>query len=188
MKRIILCILLACSIQVVLAKSFTFNLYEAVDKGQGDDLGSILAVDTDWGLVLQPNLKGFAPGYHGFHIHVTPSCDNKGAAGSGRWDPIGVYQYQESKKMPPLGDLPVLYAGYDHVISDAVLAPKLRANDLIGHSVMITGHGDNYSDKPNAIGGSGVIVACAVVSSKTITTVTAKELKEKKEFRNNLMK
>jgi len=45
----------------------------------------------------------------------------------------------------------------------AVLAPRLKAADIAGRSLMIHAGGDNYADHPAKLGGGGARVAFGVV-------------------------
>jgi Cu-Zn family superoxide dismutase len=44
------------------------------------------------------------------------------------------------------------------------LAPRLKLSDLKGRALMVHMGGDNYSDKPQALGGGGARVACGVTN------------------------
>ncbi len=50
--------------------------------GRFDNLdGRILNMDTQYGLLIKPNLRALLPGrIHGLHIYVNPDCSNKGEA------------------------------------------------------------------------------------------------------------
>ena len=58
---------------------------------QDPAVGTVVATDTPYGLMLTPHLSGLVPylsaGPHGFHVHVNPSCANKGMAAGGHFDP-----------------------------------------------------------------------------------------------------
>ena len=43
--------------------------------GAGDNIGTIRASDSPYGTLFTPDLRGLAPGLHGFHVHQNPSCD-----------------------------------------------------------------------------------------------------------------
>ena len=101
------------------------------------------------------NLPGSSS--HGFHVHINPSCDEKGMAAGGHWDPDNTTKhlgpYNESGHM---GDLPVLVVDVDGTATKPILAPKLQSlEELVGHSLMIHEGSDNYSDNPESLGGGG---------------------------------
>jgi Cu-Zn family superoxide dismutase len=119
------------------------------------------------GTLFTPSLHGLiGPSSHGFHIHVNPSCADNGMAAGGHWDPkdtgkhLGPYNAQGHK-----GDLPVLVVDANGTATKPVLAPKLHSvAELKGHSLMIHDGSDNYSDKPEALGGGGARMWCGVIS------------------------
>ncbi|MGV7206579.1 superoxide dismutase [Cu-Zn] SodC [Oxalobacteraceae bacterium A2-2] len=134
--------------------------------------GTIKIEQNKYGVLLTPDLKGLPPGVHGFHLHEKPSCepstaDGKtvpaGAAG-GHWDPdkTGAHKgpYDDSGHK---GDLPALYVGADGSAVTPVLAPRLKAEELAGHALMVHAGGDNHSDHPEKLGGGGARMACGVV-------------------------
>lgn len=77
------------------ADSISVSLREATTVGPGRGAGRIELRDSQYGLVIKPDLSGLKPGLHGLHVHQNPSCGpaNKegevvpaGAAG-GHYDP-----------------------------------------------------------------------------------------------------
>jgi Cu-Zn family superoxide dismutase len=57
----------------------------------------------------------------------------------------------------------VLVVGADGEASLPVLAPQLRVKDVRGRSLIIHEGGDNYSDQPEPLGGSGARIACGLI-------------------------
>ncbi|MBC3932536.1 superoxide dismutase family protein [Undibacterium curvum] len=141
------------------------------EKGAGAAIGSISAVDTKYGLVLTPALRGLAPGLHGFHIHQNPNCDTKEKDGKlvpalgagGHLDPAGSNKHGEPWGDGHLGDLPPLFVDAAGNATQPVLAPRLKLADLAGRSIMVHAGGDNHSDHPAPLGGGGARVACGIV-------------------------
>lgn len=141
------------------------------EHGIGKDIGTITASDSQYGLLLVPQLSGLSAGIHGFHVHQNPDCgpavkDSKqvaALAAGGHLDPAGAGRHEGPYGKGHLGDLPALYVGNDGKATLAVLAPRLKVTDLKGHSVMIHAGGDNYSDQPEKLGGGGARVACGVI-------------------------
>jgi Cu-Zn family superoxide dismutase len=86
-----------------------------------------------------------------------------GLAAGGHYDPAGTGKHEGPYGNGHLGDLPPLYVGPDGRATQPVLAPRLKLSDLKGRSLMIHAGGDNYSDKPEPLGGGGARVACGVV-------------------------
>jgi len=164
MKRILLTLCLILSSSLSMGYSINIKMYKLAPHGRGDFIGTVMAKDWDHGVLFTPNLRDLPPGVHGFHIHVNPSCADRGMAAGGHLDPK-----KTNKHLGPfndqghLGDLPVLIVGQNHTATQAVFAPRLTVRDIIGHSVMIHAGGDNYSDNPKPLGGGGARVACGVI-------------------------
>jgi Cu-Zn family superoxide dismutase len=146
----------------------TLNVVD--EKGVGAEIGKVALSDSKHGLVLTPALKGLPPGLHGFHVHQNPSCqpvekDGKtiaaGAAG-GHYDPAGANRHGEPWGDGHLGDLPPLYVDADGNATQPVLAPRLKAAEVAGRSIMVHAGGDNHADHPAPLGGGGARVACGV--------------------------
>ena len=127
-------------------------------------IGNITFVNSEYGVIIEPDLKDLMPGMHGFHIHVNPSCDNKGLAAGGHWDLANT-----GKHLGPydnyghIGDLPALYVNSQGIANLPLIAPKLKFDEIKNHALMIHAGGDNYSDSPKPLGGGGARVACGVI-------------------------
>jgi Cu-Zn family superoxide dismutase len=169
--------LLVCSVVLSIASaaradSVTVKINAITASGKGDSLGTVKFEDSKYGMLIWPDLHGLTPGNHGFHIHAKPACgpgekEGKQAAGiaaGGHLDPANT-----KKHMGPytddghLGDLPSLAVGQEGNAKRESLAPKLKVQDIKGHSVIIHEGGDNYSDQPKELGGGGPRIACGVV-------------------------
>ena len=128
------------------------------------NIGTVKADDTIYGLMLTPNLKGLPPGVHGFHIHDLGSCGNHGMSAGGHLDPDHNKQHAGPfNGTGHLGDLPVLIVDAKGNATLPVVAPRLKLDNIKGHSLMIHEGGDNYSDKPEQLGGGGMRIACGVI-------------------------
>ncbi len=151
--------------------SAEFSLNMVDEKGVGIEIGSIVASDSKYGLVLTPALHGLPPGLHGFHVHQNPNCGAKekdgkmvsALAAGGHLDPAGANKHGEPWGAGHLGDLPPLYVDAAGNASQPVLAPRLKVADIAGRSIMIHAGGDNHSDHPAPLGGGGSRVACGIV-------------------------
>lgn len=134
------------------------------DEGQNQTIGTVTFSQVDHGVLIKPELSRLTPGMHGFHLHVNPSCAQKGQAAGGHFDPqktnvhLGPYNNNGH-----LGDLPALFVDQEGKASMPILAPRLKLEDFKGHAIMIHAGGDNYSDIPKALGGGGARRACAVI-------------------------
>jgi len=133
-------------------------------KGLGESIGTVTATDTEYGLLLTPDLSSLPTGMHGFHIHDNSSCANGGMSAGGHFDPkyttkhLGPYNDQGH-----LGDLPVLLVEQNNKAKTPVLAPRLKVADIKGHALIVHLHGDNYLDKPEKNGGGGAMLACGII-------------------------
>ena len=149
---------------VGLGQTVVVKLYRVAKTGHGQFVGTVTAKDTQYGLLLTPDLTGLKPGLHAFHLHVEPNCSDFGKAAGGHLDP-----YKTNRHAGPysdkghLGDLPALCVSPNGDVTTSVLAPRLKVVDILGHSMMIHMHGDNHSDVPKKYGGGGPRVICGVV-------------------------
>lgn len=142
---------------------------EVLGKDGNTVAGDVVVVPTAYGLAFYPNLKGLAPGLHGFHIHANGDCGmtekGLGMKAGGHWDPKDAkrhsYPWMDDGHM---GDLPSLYVDADGNATTPVLAPKLKTLDEVkGHALMVHVGGDNFHDHPKALGGGGARMACGVI-------------------------
>jgi len=154
-----------------LAEEIVIQVYLVTDQGIGKNIGTVTATDSQYGLILVPQLSDLSPGIHGFHVHQNPDCshamkDGKhvaALAAGGHYDPLKSGKHKGPYGKGHLGDLPALYVAEDGKATLPVLAPRLKVSDLRGRSLMIHARGDNYSDYPETLGGGGARVACGVI-------------------------
>ncbi len=140
------------------------------EQGVGKEIGSITASDSEYGLILTPQLSDLTPGLHGFHVHEKPDCSHAmkdghevpALAAGGHYDPAKTGKHLGPYGNGHLGDLPALFVDVNGKATLPVLAPRLKMADIKGRSLMIHAGGDNYSDTP-PLGGGGARVACGVV-------------------------
>jgi len=156
---------------VVAAETVSVTMHSIDAKGSGAAIGTVEFADTAKGLSIKPALSGLTPGNHGFHVHQNPDCgpamkgDKMGAglAAGGHYDPKDTKKHAGPNKGGHLGDLPVLKVGKDGKATKSMTVKNLKVADIKGRSLMIHEHGDNYSDKPKALGGGGGRVACGLI-------------------------
>ena len=154
-----------------LADETVIQMYLVNDQGIGKNIGAVTATDSQYGLILVPQLRDLAPGIHGFHVHQNPDCghamkDGKqvaALAAGGHLDPLKTGKHEGPYGEGHLGDLPALYVGADGRATLPVLAPRLKVVDIKGKSLMIHAGGDNYSDIPEVLGGGGARIACSAI-------------------------
>ncbi|MEM6520764.1 MAG: superoxide dismutase [Cu-Zn] SodC [Cyanobacteria bacterium P01_C01_bin.70] len=153
----------ACETRVML------NLTSAT--GVGESIGIVMLQDSEYGLLLTPDLMGIVPGIHGFHIHMHPDCgptekDGEtvpGLAAGDHYDPEATGNHEGPYKAGHLGDLPPLYADETGNATVPVLAPRLTIEMVKGRSLIVHRNGDNFSDDPKPLGGGGPRLACGVI-------------------------
>jgi len=78
-------------------------------------------------------------------------------------DPAATGKHEGPNGTGHLGDLPVLAVDERGSATSAVIAIRLKMEDLKGRSLMIHAGGDNYSDLPEKGGGGGARIACGVI-------------------------
>jgi Cu-Zn family superoxide dismutase len=175
MRRVLISVLLVISVLMIIGFVYADDMVVQMNlltvQGAGKGIGTVTIKDTQFGLLLVPELAGLTPGLHGFHVHQNADCatgmkDNKpiaGLAAGGHYDPEGTAKHEGPYGKGHLGDLPALYVGTDGNATLPVLAPRLKMVDLKGRSLMIHAGGDNYSDVPAPLGGGGARMACGVI-------------------------
>jgi Cu-Zn family superoxide dismutase len=131
--------------------------------GVGQEIGTITADDSVYGLMLTPKLQGLPAGVHGFHIHEMPMCDHKGMDAAGHYDPRKTNAHRGPYADGHLGDLPTLTVDSDGKATTPVLAPRLKLADIKNRALMIHAGADNYSDTPEKLGGGGARLACGII-------------------------
>jgi len=167
--------LLACALLVAapaFAAEIVVPMAVAEPTGIGAPIGHVRIVETPYGVVFYPQLKGLKPGLHGFHVHENASCEPAQVGGSmvaaagagGHLDPGATKRHGEPWGDGHLGDLPALYVAPDGSAVQPVLAPRLRLPDLQGHALVVHAGGDNHADHPAPLGGGGARVACGVIA------------------------
>jgi len=122
-------------------------------QGTAEVVGTVSFRDSQYGLIIEPNLRGLPPGPIGVHIHQNPSCaaSAEGAPGMGagsHYDPMGKGQHGGPYGDGHLGDLPNIIVEQDGTAKLPTLAPRLKTSDLAGRSIMVHAGKDNYSDSP----------------------------------------
>lgn len=167
----------ACALSLAIATGaasaaeLSVQMHKVGPDGPGEKIGTVVLRDTEFGLMVIPELSGLTPGAHGFHVHGKPDCgsaskDGKatpGLAAGGHFDPEDKGRHEGPVGDGHLGDLPVLLVGADGNANLPVFAPRLKTTDVAKRSLMIHADGDNYSDDPKPLGGGGARVACGVI-------------------------
>ncbi|MEL6248092.1 MAG: superoxide dismutase [Cu-Zn] SodC [Cyanobacteria bacterium J06648_16] len=149
--------------------TYPVNLTSA--DGMGTAVGTVSMTNSEYGLLIKPDLTGLPAGIHGFHIHTNPDCGPAekdgstvpGLAAGGHFDPTNAGEHAGPYGDGHLGDLPPLYVAADGTATTPVLAPRVSVSDVLSHSLMVHAGGDNFSDEPAPLGGGGARLACGVI-------------------------
>ncbi len=96
-------------------------------------------------------------GIFGFHIHKGTSC-----CGAGFSQTEGHLDLEDCGHPQHTGDLPPLFECGGQAFM-AVLTDRFRISDIIGHTVVIHSHPDDFTTQPS--GNSGTKIACGVISA-----------------------
>lgn len=144
--------------------SYADTFSTEVHNNKGEVIGQINFTDSNYGLLIQPNLHNLPQGIRGFHIHEHPDCGEHGMNAGGHLDPAKTNSHQGPYGQGHLGDLPSLSIDAEGKANTPLLAPRLKTSDIKGHAVMIHAGGDNYSDTP-PLGGGGERIACGKIES-----------------------
>jgi len=148
---------------------------------EGADAGSVTFTPSGETLEVKAEVNGLTPGFHGFHIHETGTCDPD--AQMGAFDTAGGHFATGSQTHGEhAGDMPTLYAAEDGTARATFTTDRFTLADLAdddGSAVMVHADRDNQANIPDRYraggrrgpdqetldtGDSGDRVACGVVS------------------------
>lgn len=168
-SRLLLPFSLVCAATAASAFDVAVNLVDA--EGGTRPVGTISVESRPYGVLFIPKLEGLPPGLHGFHVHEKPDCGpamkdgikTAALAAGGHFDPQKTGRHDGPYGSGHLGDLPPIYVDAAGQATQPVLAPRLRLEDLKGHSLMIHAGGDNHADHPQPLGGGGARIACGAI-------------------------
>ncbi|KAB0570934.1 superoxide dismutase family protein [Brucella pituitosa] len=172
MRSFVLASTIALFAMPAFAQDTTVKMYEALETGQGKEMGTVTVSQSADGLSFKADLNGMPGGEHGFHVHEKGSCapaeqDGKmvpAQAAGGHYDPEGSKHHMGPEGHGHMGDLPLLKADADGKVSETVVAPRLKSLDEIkGRALMVHIGGDNYADQPKPLGGGGARIVCGVI-------------------------
>lgn len=125
--------------------------------GGNDDLrGKVWFVPRDGGTLVIADIEGLPDtetGFFGFHIHEGGSCGGKDFSETG-----GHYGVGDHPKHA--GDLPPLLGCKGRAYME-VLTDRFQAQEVIGRTVVIHSHPDDFHTQPS--GNAGIKIACGVI-------------------------
>lgn len=156
---------------------------------QGKSVGQVTLTQMVHGVRLRLELDGLPPGWHGFHIHETASCEPPFASAGGHFNPQDEKHGYDSEGLHA-GDLPNVFvaesgnANVEFVVHRIALVDDrptdvglfnraigavqdvagLRAHNVLsgnGSSLIVHAGSDDYRTNPD--GDSGDRIACGVI-------------------------
>lgn len=148
---------------------------------EGGEAGTVKLTPAGEQVEVEAEVTGLTPGFHGFHIHETGTCEPD--APMGAFDTAGGHFASGSESHGDhVGDMPTLLAGQDGTARTTFTTDRFTLEDLEdedGSAVMVHAGRDNQANVPDRYraggepgadqetldtGDSGDRVACGVVS------------------------
>ena len=154
----------------------------------GETIGTVEFITDHDKTVVSADLKHLKPGWHGFHLHRTSSCEPVAHVGAfahddGHYHPDRAMGDDEGHGHHA-GDMPLLYANEDGTVKMSIALDKFTVEQLLndGVAVMIHENPDNFghiperyqsedSDSPGAdevtmkTGDAGERIACGTLQA-----------------------
>jgi uncharacterized protein len=144
-----------------IATKMTMRL--VTDSGVAAELGTLTLSNTsfevagrsEFGLLIQPELKGIKPGPYALHVHENPSCgpklkDGVMVAGLGAGTHLwlsGTGTLKGKQFGSHLGDLPDLIVGANQTATGEIVGARLSLADIYGRAIMIHASSDDVSPR-----------------------------------------
>src|SRR5664280_143012 len=96
----------------VLADEILIKVNLVTEQGIGKNIGTVTATDSQYGLILTPQLSDLSPGMHGFHVHQNADCNHAmkdgkhvaALAAGGHYDPLKTGKHEGPFGKGHLGD------------------------------------------------------------------------------------
>ena len=133
---------------------------------KGEEIGQALIQQVPTGVVIDIDVKGMTPGWHGVHIHEKGDCEGPGFTSAGAHVHAAEHGYLTMSGGEP-GDLPNLWVGADGTGKAQFYSDRLSLIGAPGRvalwdqdtaAVVIHAARDDHFTQP--IGNSGARVAC----------------------------
>ncbi|WP_071764615.1 superoxide dismutase family protein [Burkholderia ubonensis] len=154
------------------AAQLSVPMYEVNTDGTGHQVGTVLVLESPYGLLFHAQMEKLDASTHGFHVHEGGACEPSiingkvvaaGAAG-GHWDPEVTKKHAGPYGDGHRGDLPPLHADMNGKVDELVLAPRIsKLDDVRGRTLVVHAGGDNFDDHPMPLGGGGSRMVCGVI-------------------------
>ncbi len=133
---------------------------------EGNTVNGIVTFTTvDNGIKIVADVKGLAPGKHGFHIHTYGDCRALDAASTGgHFNPGNTKHGAPTDAERHVGDLGNLEADENGVahyeFTDTVIA-FFGPHSVIGRAIIVHADEDDFTSQPT--GNAGARIACGVI-------------------------
>jgi superoxide dismutase, Cu-Zn family len=127
--------------------------------------GTVWLSAAPGGVAVKANLKGLAPGAHGFHVHEFGDCTAPDAASAGgHFNPKGKPHGAPTDAARHAGDLGNVQAAPDGTATLQWTDPDMKLDGpdgVIGHAMIVHANPDDLKTQPT--GNAGGRVACGVI-------------------------
>ncbi|HEX6860136.1 MAG TPA: superoxide dismutase family protein [Caulobacteraceae bacterium] len=132
----------------------------------GENLGEARFQQTPTGLVIDVEVRGLTPGWHGMHVHEKGDCSAKDFTSAGAHVGHAEHGFL-TMSGGEAGDLPNIWVGADGMGKAQAYTTRLSLGpdslwDADTAALVIHAARDDHYTQP--IGGSGARVACGVVT------------------------
>lgn len=137
--------------------------------GESGVTGIVSFSVTPRGVRVEVDLKGLAPGNHGFHIHEIGDCSSPdGKSAGGHFNPADVPHAGPEAEVAHAGDLGNLEADENGLALITIMSSRVTLGDgaptdIMGRAVIVHADPDDLESQPT--GAAGGRVACGVIES-----------------------
>jgi Cu-Zn family superoxide dismutase len=134
-------------------------------KGSSEISGTVTFTKVGRGLQVQAEIRGLAPGKHGFHIHEFGDCSSPDAMSAGaHFNPGMMPHAGPMSTKRHVGDLGNIEADSSGRARYDVIDPAMSfygPNSILGRSVIVHEKADDLRSQP--AGDAGARIACGVI-------------------------
>ncbi len=117
----------------------------------GEELGTVTLTGDDGGTTVQVSLQGLEPGFHGFHVHETGTCEADAPDGAFT-TAGGHFNAGDATHGEHTGDLPPVLATDDGSVTATVRTDAFTPEDLAdadGSAIIVHAGRDNLGNIPD---------------------------------------
>jgi Cu-Zn family superoxide dismutase len=136
----------------------------------GEAAGVVTLTQAHSGVLIAAEVRGIAPGPHGFHIHAVGACTPDFSAAADHFSPGGEAHGFFNPEGPHAGDLPNIHADADGLARADYYTDAITLAPDAAHSVFDEdGSAFIVHEKPDSYGadaGAGGRVACGVIERR----------------------